>query len=76
MGRFFRKNKVLAGFIMALVLFLLCSYVSYTVNGCKVDVRTVHEDGHMYVVATLTNPATSHPGGVSIVHSENCPCKR
>ena len=74
MKRLLEKNKILVGFILASALFLFCSY-TYRVNHNDVDVRTVYEDGHKYVVATMTNSISSDASGISIVHSENCPCK-
>ena len=73
--KFFRNHKFLLGLLFASVLFLFCSY-TYRVNNNDVDVRTVYEDGHKYVVATMTNKTNSSVGSVSIVHSENCPCKK
>ena len=73
MKRFILKNKVLAGFILAFLLTALCSY-TYRVHLNEVDVRTVYEDGHKYVVASMTNQYGSNASGVSIIHSANCPC--
>ena len=50
MKKILKQNKILVGFILASTLFLLYSY-TYRVNYNDVDVRTVYEDGHKYVVA-------------------------
>ena len=73
MKKILKQNKILVGFILASTLFLLYSY-TYRVNYNDVDVRTVYEDGHKYVVATITNSSSSTISGISIVHSENCSC--
>lgn len=73
MKKILKQNKILVGFILASTLFLLYSY-TYRVNYNDVDVRTVYEDGHNYVVATITNSSSSTISTISIVHSENCPC--
>ena len=73
MKKILKQNKILVGFILASTLFLLYSY-TYRVNHNDVDVRTVYEDGHKYVVATITNSSSSTISGISIVHSESCPC--
>lgn len=73
MKEFLKRNKVLVGFILASLLFLLCSY-TYRVHLNDVDIRTVYEDGHKYVVASMTNQSGSNASGVSIIHSANCPC--
>ena len=73
MKKILKQNKILVGFILASTLFLLYSY-TYRVNYNDVDVRTVYEDGHKYVVATITNSSSSTISGISIVQSENCPC--
>lgn len=73
MKKILKQNKILVGFILASTLFLLYSY-TYRVNYNDVDIRTVYEDGHKYVVATITNSSSSTISGISIVHSENCPC--
>ena len=75
MKKLLKQNKILVGFILASTLFLLCSY-TYRVNHNDVDVITVYEDGHKYVVATMTNSSSTTALGISIVHSENCPCKK
>lgn len=75
MKKLLKQNKILVGFILASTLFLLSSY-TYRVNHNDVDVRTVYEDGHKYVVATMSNSVSSQASGISIVHSENCPCKK
>lgn len=70
-----KKNisKILIGFLLGVFIFVLCSY-TYMVNHNEVNVRTVYEDGHKYVVATMTHAADCRASGVSIVHSANCPC--
>lgn len=70
-----KKNisKILIGFLMGICVFALCSY-TYRVSHNDVNIRTVYEEGHKYVVATMTNSSTSTPSGVSLVHSANCPC--
>lgn len=70
-----KKNisKILIGFLLGVFIFVLCSY-TYKVNRNEVDVRTVYEDGHKYVVASMTNTGYPETSGVSIVHSANCPC--
>ena len=73
MKKILKQNKILVGFILASTLFLLYSY-TYRVNHNDVDVRTIYEDGHKYVVATITNSSSSTISGISIVHSENCSC--
>ena len=73
MKKILKQNKILVGFILASTLFLLYSY-TYRVNHNDVDVRTIYEDGHKYVVATITNSSSSTISGISIVQSENCPC--
>ena len=75
MKKLLKQNKILVGFILSSALFLLSSY-TYRVNHNDVDVRTVYEDGHKYVVATMSNSVSSQASGISIVHSENCPCKK
>lgn len=72
-----KKNRksFLIGFILGVAAFLLCAYTSYKVNFNEVYVKTVVEESHKYVVATITNTSSSTPAGVSIIHSENCWCK-
>lgn len=65
-------KNILIGFISCLAIILMCSY-SYKINGNTVDVRTVYEDGHKYVVATMSN-GHANSSGISIVHSANCHC--
>lgn len=66
MKKILKQNKILVGFILASTLFLLYSY-TYRVNHNDVDVRTVYEDGHKYVVATITNSSSSTISGIIIV---------
>ena len=66
MKKILKQNKILVGFILASTLFLLYSY-TYRVNHNDVDVRTVYEDGHNYVVATITNSSSSTISGIIIV---------
>ncbi len=66
-------KNILIGFISCLMIILMCSY-SYRVHFNTVNVRTVSEDGHKYVVATMTNEVSSKTSGISIVHSANCYC--
>lgn len=40
------------------------------------SIREVELNGHKYVVAhSWVDPDFCRPGGVSIIHSESCPCK-
>lgn len=66
MKKILKQNKILVGFILASTLFLLYSY-TYRVNHNDVDVRTIYEDGHKYIVATITNSSSSTISGIIIV---------
>ena len=66
-------SRVAILFILACAL---CSYTTYRVMNNDVDVRTVWEDGHKYVVATIGSHNNTAVSGISITHSEACPCKK
>lgn len=65
-----KKKSFIIGFVLCLLIILFSSSYSYRISSHNVDVRTVIEDGHKYVVAAHSN------GGVSIIHSESCYCKK
>lgn len=65
-------KNILIGFISCLFIIFLCSY-TFKVGYTNVNVRTIYEDGHKYVVATTYFDSQSR-GGVSIIHSHNCQC--
>ena len=65
----------LCGCAVMVAFFLFCSW-SFNVGKNQVDIRTITEDGHKYVVATMTSTTNNGLGSVSIVHSEACSCKR
>ena len=66
----------LCGCAVMAAFFLFCSW-TYNVNKnmTTVDVRTINEGGHSYVVTTASNK-TGSSCSVAIVHSEACSCKR
>ena len=69
-----KNKKLVIGFILGILLIGLCSS-TFQYGATHVSVKTVVEDGHKYVVATTTCNGMVRPGGVSIIHSEACPCK-
>ena len=40
----------------------------------NIDVKTIYEDGHKYVIAYQYVNTMERPGGVDIEHSAACPC--
>lgn len=72
-----KKNRksFLIGILVGVLAFILCAYTSYKVGIHEVQVKTITEDGHKYVVSTITN-SNSTNCGISIVHSEACWCKK
>lgn len=69
------RKIFLISFLICILLFLLCSSYSYRINNNDVDIKTIYEDGHKYVVATMSSHNNGASSGISIIHSENCPCK-
>ena len=66
-------KKLVIGIISFLIVILMCSF-SYKVGQNSVEVKTVYEDGHKYVVATIYNNANAC--GIAMVHSEACSCHK
>lgn len=68
------NKKFFIGLLVGIAIFLLCSW-SYRLKFADVDVRTINEGGHKYVVTTATNN-TGSSCSVAIVHSAECSCNR
>lgn len=60
--------------VLAVIVIATCTALQYkpfgTFDYTMVDVREVSLNKHLYVVASIRSE-----GGVSIIHSEVCPCK-
>lgn len=69
------NKKLLLGIVVTALFFLFCS-MTFKVNHNQADIRTITEEGHKYVVAVITNAGSSNAAGISIIHSEACPCKK
>lgn len=68
-------KKLVIGIIFFLIMILTCSF-SYKAGLNNVEIKTLYEDNHKYVVATIYNKATGNCCGISIVHSEACSCHK
>lgn len=49
-------------------------YTNIKKYGSNIEVKTIYEDGHKYVIAYQYCDNIQRPGGVDIEHSAACPC--
>ena len=73
-------KKLAIGIICFMIMILTCSFSYKLASYYSVDVRTVKEDGHKYVIATVNETSTGHVAtsacDIAIIHSEACPCRK
>jgi len=63
-----------------IVLCIICmslitsAYTNIRKYGGNIEVKTIYEDGHKYVIAYQYVNNMERPGGIDIEHSAACPC--